>query len=62
MLEEEIDFDLMCLGSEMLGTRNYKNELVCKKCNQVVPTFSNTYNLVPVHEIVYDHSAMGAEY
>lgn len=47
---DEIDYTKMCSGSEMRGIRDERNDLHCGKCDQIVPAFSKTYNLVPVHE------------
>jgi hypothetical protein len=62
---DEIDYEKMCSGSEMLGIRIDKPNfdiaitesayeegkiLRCKKCHQEVPT-NFEINLVPVHEM-----------
>lgn len=47
---------MMCLGSEELGDRLDADTLRCRRCGQSLPSYSPTYDLVPVHDR-YDQQA-----
>jgi hypothetical protein len=39
----------MCFGSEELGARLSANLLTCRRCGETVPSYSATFDLVPLH-------------